>query len=614
MFPKETLILITAIFCIVRAEIFPSTMEGVYAVESFHVVNIKTGIPEKTLRYVVDFASHEVKTKHPLNVVSRSYSPSMGGSDIIHFAGTDFRVPVTIDDGSSATALGCGDCDGVMGIGSGAKLWLPFQNAIFTAGSVVLDEDLRAFTSQAGSNLGWFDCLPGLPNICTTSPGVATATSGFKSDPLVGKVTKPVTIVFGIATPKTIVPPWLYEAFTQGRNVQDNDDPDDWPDISFKIPSTIPGTQSNRFTLRSQDVVTISRRTGYDLLLSKGSDDFTVVLGRSAWRSFMLHKRWDAGKAQVVSWEVEKHWSTYSLVMMVLSSVVFVYWKLSPSGAWKAPGQATTWGPSWKIMASAFAGIFVIVTYAINETQTALSGFLEVNVFLGALLANMVLWQIFSVIIYLTDTAHKVLGGYEIRPGGAEGGNIGRLLPSEYTRRPALDGLPDSLVHLTPRLWIVMCAANETAIILIAAMVFIENRVESLGTIFILFFFLFLVFNLVYYGITAFYISTSSQDHPATIWSGGGGGKKRGGPRFVWVLFWVCVILAAVSGIVVTQIFVMQPFMERHISEYPVVTPFASLFVYGAFLLLAITWAKHRVIYEEKTKTQAMMAIHHRTH
>ncbi len=607
---RGTLCLFVILPCVIYGVVFPSRMEGQYAIESFHTVELKIGTPCKAVRLVVDFASTGVKTKLLLPLISRSFSPALGGSDVIHFGGHNFRVPVVLDGGAQAEALGCADCLGSIGIGPGSKLWLYFQDVIFTPGSVIIDEPLIAYTSQAAGD-GWFDCLPAMTNLCTVSGAGVTGKSGFSDDPLVGKVKIPVTIRFGIASFATIVPPTLYEAFTQGRNIQKNSNPDDWPDIVFDIPATAGGGDDNRLTLRSEDIVTASRRTGHDLLLKPGSDATTVILGRSAWRSFMLRRRMDTGEAQVVSWCSRKHWTNYGLFLIAATSILFVYWKLSPSGGWKTPGQAVTWGPMWKILSSALIATLGIVTYALPMTQKALKGHLDVNIFVGTVLGNMILWQIFAAVVYLAGGGGRILGSYMVPTGGEASPpppppppqpvtTLSSVTPSSMRfrpsngefvttiedRAPASSRMPLPLVYLVPRLWVIMSAANETVIILIALMAFAETRAESLGTFFILLASLFLLYNLTYHAIVAFFISTSNTqnggplagtggsvldglrsyptyEYDVVVYDRGSRGVIRARRRqrgsfshrqvsvrwsFVWALFWVCVgaILIAV--------------------------------------------------------------------
>jgi hypothetical protein len=609
------------------ASIFPTTLEGKYAIESKFTVTIKVGTPCQPMRLVVDMASTGLTTKLPLPMISRSFSPAMGGSDIIHFANHNFRVPVTVDGlNAKAASLMCSDCDGSIGIGPGSKLWLYFQDAIFTPGSVILEEPLIAYTSLSGtSDRGWFNCLPAMPNICTVSDPGLRVTTGFKTDSLVGRVTMTgMTLMFGLASQVTIVPQPIYQAYTQGRNIQLNSDPNEWPDIEFKIPASAGGGNRNSVTLRAEDIVTRSRRTGYDLLLAPGPvGSTTVVFGISAWRSMMLRRRMDTGEAQVISWQSRKHWSTYALVMLYIVPIMFVFWKLSPAGSWKVAGQAPTYGPMWKILCSGFAALIGMLTYGLPNTQQALEGSLDFNIFLGCTLGLSILWQIFAAVAYLSGGAGGVLGYYvvysEKRTNLDNPSTVGLFLPKPDMaplREPAANDLPTPLVYLTPRLWVIMAVANETVIILTMILILIERRAESFGSFFVLLASLFLIFNLVYYAIIAFFVSTGNDSGSVDYnvdyrskgsrkrWGFEGVRAKKTRWSFVWLLFWVCTAVVIIASFVFVEIHVMQPFIERHILRFPRVSPYISVFVYASALILAIRWANHRVIYEELTKAK----------
>ena len=287
-------ILLSSIFSINEtvADVLPSRMEGQYAAESFHTVEIKVGTPCRLMRLLVDFNSNLLVTREPIQLFSRSFSPAFGGSDVVHFGGKDYRVIVAADGGAMAAALGCASCDGVLGLGAGTKIWAQASESIFTAGAVLLDEELIAFSRSTGG-LGVVQCLPGFTNLCTT-PALLEG--------------KPVLVYFGIPSVKTLVPPGIFLDYTAGLNIEVNDQRD-WPNLHFKFPampnpSNPFNDNANRFDLRREDIVTKSRRSGYDLLLGSSMNNSTVILPRSAWRSFMIRKNWISGTVQIVPWKV----------------------------------------------------------------------------------------------------------------------------------------------------------------------------------------------------------------------------------------------------------------------------------------------------------------------
>lgn len=589
--------------------VFPSIMEGQYAIDSHYTVELKIGTPPRATRLAVDFASTGIKVAINVPQLSRSYSPALGGSDIVHFDGLNFRVPLSFDGGSKAISLGCRDCEGSIGIGAGSNIWLYYKKGIFTAGSVVLDENIIAYSDRS-SDKGVFPCLPSQPNYCTT-PKIVRATTGFKRDKKFGEITGTVKVEFGFATPKTVVPSWLYAAYTQGRNVQRNADPQEWPDIHLNFGVIPDSGHNNKIKIRSDDLVTRSRRTGYDLLLQVGTDNSTIVLGKNAARSFMFKRDWHSGTGQVVGWEVRKHWSYMALSVMLISSILFVYWKLSPSGEWKPPAQATTFGPFWKLVVSFLGAVLLIFVYAYPTIQESLAGHLDFNVYLGSYIGVVVLWQLFGAALYMFGGSKRILGYEEIpSKGGPPIEETSNFIGSSYSprrpytedgmfplREPSSSMLPKRLVYLTPRLWVIIGVTNESILLLTLLLVFLETRVESLGNFFTVLISLSLLFNMVYHLIIAMFVSTSDR-----VIRGKTSRLKTLRWSFMWALFWVSCATLIIIGTILTQIHIVHPFIERHISRFPRLVVYSTVFVYGAGFLLAISWARQRIIYEENTK------------
>ncbi len=558
---------------LVDGDVLPSRMEGQYASESLHTVSIKVGTPCKLMRLLIDFNSNKLVTRIPVQTFSRSFSPAFGGSDVVHFGGKDYRVLVTADGGLLAAGLGCPSCDGVLGLGSGSKIWLQADESIFTAGAVLLDEELIAF-SRSTRGIGVVQCLPGFTNICT-APAVLEGMS--------------VIVFFGVASTKTKVPLTIFNEYTSGLNVGVND-PEDWGNLRFKFPALPkPGDpssdDSNHFTLRREDIVTKSRKTGYDLLLDSSGNTSVVVLSRSAWRSFMIRKNWITGTAQIVSWKVRKHWTVYALIVLLVTACLFLYWKLSPSGAWNIAYKA-----GWKVLAEGCGTTLAILTYALPTSQTALEGHVEVNIFLGCVLINMFLWQLFSCLVYF-ELADNFFGKVSItledvsKPAGIKG-DIGMAEGEIW------DHAPDVRVrYLNPRLWTVMGLSNETTVLILSLLLIMETRVETLGNFFILLFSLILLFNIMYHLLIALNIPTGDR------W------------RFAWALYWTNAVIILVVGLIIVEVHMMSPFIERFIPAFPRIVPYVSAIVYAAVLPVASACARFRSLYEESMREEAIREI-----
>jgi hypothetical protein len=541
---REMLLFFFLLLCAESAGgvVLPSRQTGQYALETYHTVDVKVGTPGRLMTLRLDFNSALLVTKIPLQVVSRSYSPFGGGSDVVHFGGRDYRVLVKHDGGAMAAALGCPSCDGVLGLGSGSRVWLYSEETVFTAGAQLLDEELLAFTRGLGDDRGRVICLPGFTNLCTASATVRN---------------HPVVVFFGLPASKTIVPKPVFEDYTLGLSITRND-AEDFGDLDFTFP-VVPGTgKSNGFTLRRQDLVSKSRRGGLDLLLQSGGvDNTTVVLSQSSWRSLLMKKNHQTGTMQITSWSVNKHWSVHALLTLLVESVLFLYWILTPSGAWEM-----SYKPMWKIGAEAAGAILAVVTYALPATQTALQGHVEVNIFVGAMLVNQILWQIYAGLVSL-GVAADFFGDLTLPFLGKGNGKERRK------RR-----------RMHPRVYLAMNMANQTILLILAWLLVIETRVETLGGFFSLLFVLILLGNLVYHLLLVGYVPT---------------GDKR---TFVWVLYWINALVIVLVGVIVVEIHVLAPFVERFIPMAARFIPLVSVVVYAALILLASSAAKLRSQFE----------------
>ncbi len=546
----------------VWGDVIPSRMEGQYAIETFHVVELRVGTPGRLMKLRLDFNSARLVTKIPLSAVSTSYSPFGGGSDVINFAGNDYRLLTDADGGALAASLGCPSCDGVLGLGEGSRLYLYGEETTYTAGAQLVDEDLVAFLRQLPDNSGDVRCLPGFSNICTAQAEIYG---------------QPVLVYFGLPSTKTVVPKSIYEAYTAGLSVSKND-ADDFGDLHFTFPSIVGSGDANHFTLRRQDIVSKSRRGGLDLMLESGmADPSTVILSQSAWRSFLLRKNHKTGRMQITSWVVNKHWSVYSLLTLLFESILFLYWVLTPSGAWSLDPKA-----AWKVAAETAGAALAIVTYVLPSTQTALAGHAEINIFIGSVLANQLLWQAYAGFVTL-GLARDFFGDLTILSGNS--GNSGKKNSSPIIGANAFApvgvGKMGKPLKIRPRVYLAMNMANQTILILLAFMLVIETRVETLGGFFACLFVLILTGNLCYHLLLISYIPTGNRI------------------TFAWSLYWVNAIVIVLIGFLIIDLAVLSPFIERFlsnlVSRYVSV---ASFVVYAAVILLASSAAKLRSEFE----------------
>lgn len=310
------------------ATIIPSRMIGVHLDEEIHVARVRVGTPEKELELAVDFSGHtvviahippgassagDIAGSHPADR-STTFVPLAGGggTDMIRLSGRRYRVPIEFDQGA-ATRFGCPTCHGIIGVGPGSPLWRVWRDATFSAGAVTFG---RALPPVAGSGRVRIACEPlAGDDLCVSEGTVWGAT---------------YRVHFRFRSKYTIVPGAVYDRYTGTRNLGKTAVAD-WPTLAIEFPSADAPADPRTATLRiaPESLVGDSQKGGARvLMLVRNSDPLSdkIILGRTAWRSLMMHREFAKGRATVATHHSTKRGPHWSLIAGLAALILLIRW------------------------------------------------------------------------------------------------------------------------------------------------------------------------------------------------------------------------------------------------------------------------------------------------
>jgi len=383
-------------------DVIPSRLEGKTRGETIHVVEIKAGTPRTTLRLALDYEGSGVITPQPYTEeISSTYSPSGGGSDEVIIAGKRLRLPFSADL-LRVEELACDTCEGLLGVGPSSPLWVVWKKATFGSGAISLDglahevRDAERFNRMEirEQKRNSIDCDVGYSGLCRT-------------EALVGPDKELNTVIFSFETSRTLVPPTVYDAYTAGLNIFDND-LDEWPDLEFEFTVLTNDSKgpSVKARIRRHDIVSDTRLGTPELLIAPQTGfPNTTIIGRPAWRSFFVYKDWITNEAQIFNWKVEKEFTYYGRFILSVSGLVLMWWKGTETGEWAI---------KWKfrpirVIAAGVVSVFAIVTIWVDSTRCALLGFVLMDAYLQsftyllvillacAIFVHLLMWQGYSM-------------------------------------------------------------------------------------------------------------------------------------------------------------------------------------------------------------------------
>lgn len=306
-------------------EIVASRMVGTHLDEEIHTARIPVGTDPRELLLVIDFARNnlvissapsdgavagDVASANPADW-SSSYSAAGGGSDLIQLSGRGYRVPVSVDS-TATVAAGCPSCHGVLGVGPGSPLWLVWNRATFSAGAITLGHKQP---QVKGSGRARIACQPLQTDLCVSRATVFGA--GYD-------------VRFQFRSAYTVVPAHVFDAYVGTRSVS-NTPVEDWPSLRLQFRSANFPVDPRRPVLKiaPQSLIGDSRTGGARTLLLKRSTDPNsqeIVLGRTVWRSLMLYREFDTGRAILQTFDSTKRFPVWGLVSAVVVALLLLRW------------------------------------------------------------------------------------------------------------------------------------------------------------------------------------------------------------------------------------------------------------------------------------------------
>ena len=310
------------------ATIIPSRMIGVHLDEEIHVARVRVGTPEKELELAVDFSGHtvviahipqgassagDVAGSHPADR-STTFVPLAGGggTDMIRLSGRRYRVPIAFDQGAAAR-FGCPTCHGIIGVGPGSPLWRVWRDATFSAGAVTFG---RALPPVAGAGRVRIACEPlAGDDLCVSEGTVWGAT---------------YRVHFQFRSKYTVVPGAVYDRYTGTRNLGKTA-VGDWPTLAIEFPSADAPADPRTVSLRiaPESLVGDSQKGGSrTLMLVRNSDPLSdkIILGRTAWRSLMMHREFAKGRATVTTHHTTKRGPYWALISGLVALILLIRW------------------------------------------------------------------------------------------------------------------------------------------------------------------------------------------------------------------------------------------------------------------------------------------------
>jgi len=552
------------------------------------VVELKAGTPRTTLRLALDYEGVGVTTISPYSEeISSTYSPAGGGSDELIIAGKRVRLPFTTDP-VRVSELGCSTCEGLLGVGASSPLWIVWKEATFGSGAISLDglahtvKDAERFNRMEirAQKRNSIACDVGFSGLCRT-------------EAFIGPNKELNTVIFSFESSRTLVPPSVYDAYTDGKNIFDTPR-DKWPDLVFEF-TTLTNTSKDTVLearIRRHDIVA-STHTGYPELLLAPQTDYpnTTFIGRPAWRSFFVFKDWETNQVKIFNWKVEKDLTQYARFILSTSGFLLMWWKGTPSGEWSL---AWKFRP-FKMLGCVLISILSIVTIWVDGTRCALLGFTPVDIYAQvftystllmlapAVLIHMLMWQGYSrqskwMFEYLMGLTHSEEEAIRLEKVKRTSSSSSKSLPSETSisliSSPRWMTIPSGqhiyanpfLLSLNPepphyaqgmfhyelgsqRVWAVINFCFETLLIITTLLAWWSTREDTLAGFGSLMIVSFLLINTSYHFIAQMY-------------------HRSGWHNAMWYAFLGWVLIFLIATYVISIYYIFYPFSLRFVPDY----------------------------------------------
>lgn len=380
-------IIFTTSYC--AGDILPSYASGKYVHEVKWVVEIRIGTIRKNIKAVIDRTSGVLTTTFNIDkVVSKSYSVYAGGSDRVLIGEKNVLFKHEVNP-SLPSALGCPECQAVLGVGSGSPINFHFDKVLYTPGSILLDETTDSF-EYLSDGYGYVKCKLAMPEICVTT-GVLFGSH--------------VTVVFGANEDSLLLPPELFKKYTDGKSLNKNA-PSEWDDITITFPVIPNSGNENVLTIQRENLVSPSNGDGHHLLVDISPIPDTVIIGRAARMNVMIEVDQSKSIAKITSIEISKHYSIAGLLAGIVVALIFEFWRQTPTGTW----EDFNFSSPYKIASLVITIVASVVFYSAEEYQAVLKPFPVVNVYVGVVVFGMIICAIGVILMYFTSSSRDILG------------------------------------------------------------------------------------------------------------------------------------------------------------------------------------------------------------
>lgn len=626
--------------------IIPSRLEGKTRGHAIHVAELKVGTPRQTLRLALDFSGSKVYTYETFDETdSSTYSPVGGGSDLLWVGGRRIRPPFETDEmlvlektmGSNPDGA---FIDGLLGVGPSSPLWFVWKEATFSSGAVTLGT--MSDIIREANTFGRLEHPHQLENYISCEVGF----SGLcKTKALVGPNLDPVTVIFSFEERRTLVPGFIFLSYVGTKNVYK--DPlsrwDDFPivftNLSARSKSTTVSTR-----IRKEDLVSATETSGKELNLDITSSNDTVYIGRTAWRSFSMHRYWIHHDANIIDWRVQKEFSSFPSFLLIAFAFLATWWIGSSIGEWDIRWRSrgitifliglitglaltTVWVPSTRQSIREFllVDIFFQISLYVFAIASSLCLFLHMAMRRGAGPRTMWMYRIFgftlaeeiayrthwkTVMSHTWSTKDRNMLPDSVRRGGYIGiqyaghpkyikkKKYDRLLPYnlssirgeqdiDWTSSPPVQMVYHYADLGSQRLWsLVSCCVNGMLFISILYAWFStrEDTLTGIGSVVLMSFF---ILVMCYHFFSIFY-------------------HRAGHHSLPWYAYVLALILFLGLLATIAEVYVFYPFVHRFIPDYSATPSIVTLFFILVMVYFAETVAKSLVslrgiLYHHKT-------------
>lgn len=356
--------------------LIPTRLEGNTRGESVHIADIKIGTPRRTLRVGLDFSGNKMYTMTQYSEeISSTYTNYGGGSDLIWVAGKRLRFPLEYNPIRVETL--CNKCEALISVGPSSPLWVIWKEATFSSGVVSLGS-ISDIIKEA-SEFNRLEKPRQLKNNIVCEIGFENGLC--KTTALVGPNKILTNVIFSFEERRTLIPDPVWDVYTNGKNI-DLTPVGDWGDLKIEFINLTSDSKDTSITtrIRTEDIISPSETGSLELNLAPSGDNSTMYLGRTTFRSFVIHIDWISNTMHVIDWKVEKSYQGYIGFIIVFLGLSLVWWNGTNIGIFNV---------QWKLYPIKIVSMFVFICLSIatiwnKATRNSIREFLVVDIFFQA--------------------------------------------------------------------------------------------------------------------------------------------------------------------------------------------------------------------------------------